>query len=96
MAWRHPKAVNFDYLNVADWVESMQELEGAKFDGIFWADHSGVHDTYQGSWATLVRKAVQFPLGDPLLLTAALASATGGVIHVMMRPGRGCNGRGRI
>ena len=76
MAWHHPKAVNFDYLNVADWVRLVQALEAATFDGIFWADHSGVHDTYQGSWATSVKEAVQFPLGDPLLLTAALASAT--------------------
>jgi len=76
MAWHHPKAVNFDYLNVADWVRLVQALEAATFDGIFWADHSGVHDTYQGSWAMSVKEAVQFPLGDPLLLTAALASAT--------------------
>jgi FMN-dependent oxidoreductase (nitrilotriacetate monooxygenase family) len=63
-------------MNLPDWARLAQALEAANFDGIFWADHSGVHDTYQGSWATSVREAVQFPLGDPLLLTAALTSAT--------------------
>jgi alkanesulfonate monooxygenase SsuD/methylene tetrahydromethanopterin reductase-like flavin-dependent oxidoreductase (luciferase family) len=52
MAWHHPKAVAFDYLNVADWVRVVQALEGAKFDGIFWADHSGVHDTYRSPCGT--------------------------------------------
>lgn len=74
--WNHPKSRNFDYLNVDHWIRLAKALEDARFDAIFWADHSGVHDVYQGSYDTAVREAVQFPLGDPLMLTAALASAT--------------------
>lgn len=74
--WSHPLAVGFDYLSLNDWTRLAQAAERAKFDAIFWADHSGVHDTYKNSWATSVREAVQFPHGDPLLLASALISAT--------------------
>ncbi|MFE2944568.1 NtaA/DmoA family FMN-dependent monooxygenase [Streptomyces sp. NPDC059255] len=74
--WDHPKARDFDYLNIDHWVKLAQALEAAKFDGFFWADHSSVHDVYQSSYTTAVREAMQFPLGDPLSLTAALATST--------------------
>jgi FMN-dependent oxidoreductase (nitrilotriacetate monooxygenase family) len=74
--WYHPGALQFDYTDLDDWIRLAQTLEAAKFDSIFWADHSGVHDVYQGSYATAVREAVQFPTMDPLALTAALASST--------------------
>jgi long-chain alkane monooxygenase len=74
--WNHPQAVDFDYLNVDHWIKLARKLEQAKFDAIFWADHITAHDTYQKSWATAVREAVQFPIADPLLLTAALANST--------------------
>ncbi len=74
--WDHPRARDFDYLSLDHWVTLAQALEDACFDAMFFADHSGVHDVYQGSYATAVREATQFPLGDPLLLTAALTSST--------------------
>jgi FMN-dependent oxidoreductase (nitrilotriacetate monooxygenase family) len=74
--WDHPKSLGFDYLDLQHWIKLAKALEEAKFDAFFWADHSGVHDIYQGSYDTAVREAMQFPLGDPLVLTAALASST--------------------
>ena len=74
--WDHPQAVAFDYLSLDHWIRLCKALEAAKFDAIFWADQSSAHDTYQGSWAATLREAIQFPLGDPILLTAALASST--------------------
>jgi long-chain alkane monooxygenase len=53
-----------------------QALEAAKFDALFWADHSGVYDTYEGSRDAAVRVAVQFPINDPSALVSALASVT--------------------
>jgi long-chain alkane monooxygenase len=53
-----------------------RKLEEARFDVIFWADHSGVRDVYQSSWRAAVREAVQFPSLDPVILAAALASST--------------------
>jgi FMN-dependent oxidoreductase (nitrilotriacetate monooxygenase family) len=74
--WNHPKAREFDYLDIDHWVSLAQALESAKFDAFFWADHVGVHDLYQGSYATSVRAATQYPVADPMLLTAALAAST--------------------
>lgn len=74
--WSHPSQRAFDYRNLSHWVDLARTLEAARFDCIFWADHSSVHDVYLGSWKPTVREAVQFPLLDPLMLTAALASAT--------------------
>lgn len=74
--WDHPRARDFNYLNLNHWIELAQALERARFDAFFWADHSGVHDVYESSYDTAVREAMQFPLGDPLALTAALASST--------------------
>ncbi|MCB1274092.1 MAG: NtaA/DmoA family FMN-dependent monooxygenase [Leucobacter sp.] len=74
--WDHPRAREFDYLDLDHWIKLAQALERACFDAFFWADHSGVHDVYQHSYETAVREAMQFPLGDPLALTAALASST--------------------
>ncbi|XVV38337.1 NtaA/DmoA family FMN-dependent monooxygenase [Streptomyces sp. CA-100214] len=74
--WTHPKARDFDYMNLDHWIKLAQALEEAGFDFLFWADMSGVHDLYKGSYATCVREAAQFPLGDPLILTAALAAST--------------------
>ncbi|WP_138733737.1 NtaA/DmoA family FMN-dependent monooxygenase [Modestobacter excelsi] len=74
--WHHPGAVGFDYLNLDHQTRLAQALEVACFDAIFWADFSGVHDIYKSSPDTAIREAVQFPLGDPLILTAALAGAT--------------------
>ena len=74
--WNHPESRSFDYLKLDHWIALAKALEAAGFDGIFWADHSGVRDVYKGSWETTVREAVQFPSGDPLLLVAALAAAT--------------------
>jgi FMN-dependent oxidoreductase (nitrilotriacetate monooxygenase family) len=74
--WNHPGNKGFDYLNLDHQTKLAQALEAARFDAIFWADFSGVHDTYKSSPATAIRDAVAFPLGDPLVLTAALAGAT--------------------
>ncbi len=74
--WYHPQSASFDYLNLEHWTQLAKKLESGMFDAIFWADHSGVHDVYQGSYATAVREAVQFPTADPLALTAALAGST--------------------
>lgn len=74
--WDHPESLGFDYLNLDHWVKLARAVEDAGFNGIFFADHSGVHDIYEGSWATAVREAVQFPAGDPFTLVAALAGAT--------------------
>ncbi len=74
--WHHPKAIDFDYLNLDHWISLARALEDAKFDCLFWADHTGVHDTFGDSYESALQLSLQFPIGDPILLAAALASST--------------------
>lgn len=74
--WYHKDSVDFDYLNLQHWIKLAKDLEEAKFDCIFWADHSGLHDTFRNSYAPALELALQFPIADPMLLAAALASST--------------------
>src|SRR5215471_13554572 len=76
VSWRSPQSRNFDYLDLDHWVKLVRELERAKFDAIFWADHAAAHDTYEGSWEPALRNAVQFPIGDATVLAATLTGST--------------------
>ena len=74
--WNQPLARSHDYRSLNSWIELARQLEAAKFDALFWADHTGVYDTYQGSRDATVRESVQFPINDPSMLVPALAAAT--------------------
>lgn len=74
--WNQPLAAGHDYRSLKSWMDLARALEAARFDAIFWADHSGVYDTYQGSRDAAVRRGVQFPINDPSALVPALASVT--------------------
>ncbi len=74
--WYGDNARDFDFLNLSHWIKLAQDLEKAKFDTFFWADHSGLHDAYRNSAAPTLEMAVQYPIGDPWTLAAALASST--------------------
>jgi FMN-dependent oxidoreductase (nitrilotriacetate monooxygenase family) len=74
--WNQPLALDHDYRSLTSWMDLARKLEDARFDAIFWADHSGVYDTYEGSRDAAVRQAVQFPINDPSALVPALATVT--------------------
>ncbi|RHW26218.1 LLM class flavin-dependent oxidoreductase [Nocardioides immobilis] len=74
--WSQPLARDHDYRSLDSWMDLARKLEAARFDTIFWADHSGVYDTYEGSRDATVRQAVQFPINDPSALVSALATVT--------------------
>ena len=79
--WDGPATRGFDYLDIHQWIKMATLLEAAKFDGVFWADQTGIHDVYKGpddvySRDTAIRKAVQFPINDPTYLVPAMASVT--------------------
>lgn len=75
-AWRHPRSNRHRYKDADFWVERAQQLEEGLFDAVFFADVLGVYDTYMGSPDPSIRGAVDFPLMDPLMVVAAMASAT--------------------
>jgi long-chain alkane monooxygenase len=75
--WRHPEADRQrDFMDVGQWIELAQLLERGRFDLLFFADVIGAYDVYGGDWKAAAREGVQFPNADPLILLAALATAT--------------------
>ena len=76
MPWNAPLAVGHDYRSMKSWMDIARQLEDARFDAIFWADHTGVYDTYEGSRDAAIRWSVQFPSNDPSALVSALATVT--------------------
>lgn len=74
--WNQPLARDHDYRSLESWMNLARALEAARFDTIFWADHSGIYDVFEGSRDATVRHAVQFPINDPSALVSALATVT--------------------
>lgn len=66
-------ATSHDYRSLKSWMKLARELEAAKFDAIFWADHSGVYNTYAGSRDAAVQRAVRFPINDRASSSRALS-----------------------
>lgn len=77
--WRHPSDRSAEYKDLGYWVEYAQLLEGAGFDGIFFADNNGYHDVYRGSADAALRDAAQIPTNDPAYLIPAMAAVTEGL-----------------
>ncbi|WP_258066251.1 LLM class flavin-dependent oxidoreductase [Pseudoclavibacter sp. RFBA6] len=77
--WRHPADRSAEYKNIDYWVDYAKLLEGACFDGIFFADNIGYHDVYKGSVDEALRDAAQIPANDPAYLIPAMAAATKGL-----------------
>lgn len=74
--WTHPLDQSTRYKELAYWTDLARTLEGALFDGIFFADVLGVYDVYGGSADAALRGAVQVPVNDPMLLIPAMATVT--------------------
>ncbi|CEA06989.1 Dimethyl-sulfide monooxygenase [Arthrobacter saudimassiliensis] len=74
--WRHPDAQQHRYNELAFWTGLARQLEEAKFDALFFADVAGLYGDHDGGWASHVRRGLQVPANDPLILLAALAGAT--------------------
>lgn len=74
--WRHPRNRARDFKNLSYWTDLAQLLEKGRFDALFLADVMGFSDVYGGSIASALRRGVQAPLHDPLILVAALSSVT--------------------
>ncbi|MGR6900475.1 NtaA/DmoA family FMN-dependent monooxygenase [Glutamicibacter sp. BSL13] len=75
--WRHPQAQQYRFHELAPWVDLARKLEDAKFDAMFFADVVGLYGDHEGGWASHVRKGLQVPSHDPLVLLSALAAGTG-------------------
>jgi long-chain alkane monooxygenase len=74
--WRRPEAQQHRFNELALWTDLARQLEAAKFDAIFFADVVGLYGDHEGGWASLLRRGLQVPSNDPLILLGALAGAT--------------------
>ena len=74
--WRRPEAQQHRFNELQLWIDLARQLEDAKFDAIFFADVVGLYGDYDGGWASLLKKGLQVPSNDPLILLSALATGT--------------------
>lgn len=74
--WRHPDEQGWRYTDTEYWVELAKLLDDSHFDCLFIADALGLLDSWQQSPAASLRRGIQSPLIDPLLIVSAMAAET--------------------
>ncbi|KAL3440590.1 luciferase-like domain-containing protein [Aspergillus insuetus] len=75
--WRHPHNQTHRYKEITYWLELAKILDG-NFHALFIADMLGVYDVYKGpgNIKEVLPGAAQFPISDPSLPIAAMASVS--------------------
>ena len=74
--WRHPEAQQHRFNELKLWTGLARDLEAARFDAIFLADVVGLYGDHNGGWASHIKRGLQVPSNDPLVLASALAAVT--------------------
>lgn len=74
--WRRPEAQQHRFNELALWTDLAQQLEDARFDALFLADVVGLYGDHEGGFASHVRRGLQVPANDPLVLASALTAVT--------------------
>ncbi|MBS0561111.1 MAG: LLM class flavin-dependent oxidoreductase [Proteobacteria bacterium] len=74
--WRHPEATLDDIFTPERYQHIARVLEGAKFDGCFFADLFGLYDIHQGGFDAYVRRGGQISYLDPTVVLPVMAAAT--------------------
>lgn len=75
-AWRRDEAEQHRFNELPHWISLVTKLEKEGFDIAFFADVVGLYGDHEGGWASHVRKGLQIPANDPLVLISALAAVT--------------------
>jgi long-chain alkane monooxygenase len=74
--WRRPDAGQTEFNDVNTWIGLARTLEAAKFDGMFFADVSGLYGDADADFDVYVNEGLQIPSNDPTVLLGALAVKT--------------------
>ncbi|WBU36967.1 NtaA/DmoA family FMN-dependent monooxygenase [Homoserinibacter sp. YIM 151385] len=74
--WRQPDNQRERYTQIEYWIELARLAEAGGFDAIFLADVIGAYDVYDDDFAPAVRRGLQIPNNDPMLLIPAMAAVT--------------------
>lgn len=75
-AWRREEAEQHRFNELPHWISLIQKLESSGFDIAFFADVVGLYGDHEGGWASHLRRGLQVPSNDPLVLLSALAAVT--------------------
>jgi FMN-dependent oxidoreductase (nitrilotriacetate monooxygenase family) len=74
--WRRPDAGQTEFNDVNTWINLAKLLEDAKFDGMFFADVTGLYGDSDANYDVYVTEGLQIPSNDPTVLLSALAVNT--------------------
>lgn len=74
--WRRPDAGQTEFNDVDTWINLAKLLEAAKFDGMFFADVTGLYGDADAPYDVYVNEGLQIPSNDPAVLLGALAVNT--------------------
>ena len=67
--WRNPKDRSATKMNLEYWIDLAKLLERGNFNALFLADTYGGYDTYEGSLDNCIRRAAQWPVMDPTIVS---------------------------
>jgi long-chain alkane monooxygenase len=74
--WRRPDAGQREFNDVNTWINLAKLLEEARFDGMFFADVTGLYGDADAPYDVYVKEGLQIPSNDPTVLLSALAVNT--------------------
>ncbi|KAJ5717060.1 Nitrilotriacetate monooxygenase component A/pristinamycin IIA synthase subunit A [Penicillium malachiteum] len=70
--WKNPKDRSATKRELDYWIDLAKLLERGGINALFLADTTGAHDTYQGSADKCIRRAVQWPMTDPTIVSKSV------------------------
>lgn len=68
--WKNPKDRSATKRKLEYWIELAKLLERGGINALFLADTYGGYDTYEGSLDNCIRRAAQWPMTDPTIVSA--------------------------
>jgi alkanesulfonate monooxygenase SsuD/methylene tetrahydromethanopterin reductase-like flavin-dependent oxidoreductase (luciferase family) len=70
--WKNPKDRSTTKRKLEYWVDLAKLLDRGGINALFLADTYGGYDTYEGSLDNCIRRAAQWPMTDPTIVSACL------------------------
>lgn len=67
--WKNPKDKSATKRTLGYWIELAKLLERGGINALFLADTTGGHDTYEGKLDECIRRAAQWPVTDPTIVS---------------------------
>ncbi|KAI4601547.1 hypothetical protein KJ359_011677 [Pestalotiopsis sp. 9143b] len=72
--WKNPGDKSATKRKLEYWIELAKLLESGGFNALFLADTYGGYDTYEQSLDNCIRRAAQWPMTDPTIVSRQVSS----------------------